>query len=134
MKISRSSRLLTAIVAILSLLYMQLAVAAYVCPGQPAGDRQVAVAASMSADMPDCVGMDAVQPTLCHFHANGDPAQQSVDKTSVPDVPPFVPAALVLTLLQPEFVPAVGPERYAPAALARETSPPIAIRNCCFRI
>jgi hypothetical protein len=135
MKISRSTRYLAAIVAILGMLYMQLAVAAYVCPGTPAGgNAAVAAAHAAMTDMPNCQGMDTVQPELCHFYVHGEPSKQSLDKTPVPDVPPFVPAALVLDLRFSDIVLVSAPRPYPPIALARTTAPPVAIRNCCFRI
>lgn len=135
MKTSRFSRFLTAIVAMLSMLYMQFAVASYVCPGMPAGSNGSAASAqAVMADMPNCQGMDAARPALCHLYAHGEPSKQSLDKTPTADVPPFVPAALVLDL---QFFAAVSiPEAkpYPPVALTRSTAPPVAIRNCCFRI
>ncbi|MCU6501664.1 hypothetical protein LPN04_28105 [Rugamonas sp. A1-17] len=131
MKTSRSTRLLTAIVTLLSMLYMQLAVASYVCPGVPAGSLDNAVSARATA-MPNCQGMDAEQPQLCDLHAHGEPAKQSLDN-SVPDVPPFVPSALILEL-QPVDAVLLPDASYRPIALTRTTAPPVAIRNCCFRI
>jgi hypothetical protein len=135
MKTSRFSRFLTAIVAMLSMLYMQFAVASYVCPGMPAGSNGSAASApAVMADMPNCRGMDAVQPQICHLYAHGEPSKQSLDKTPAPDVPPFVPAALVLDL---QFFAAsliAEAKPYRPVALTRSTAPPVAIRHCCFRI
>lgn len=60
-------RLTTTFFVVLSLLFSQLALASYVCPGQ--GDAE-AMAAMMVAGQP-CEGMDQVQPTLCHQHSAG---------------------------------------------------------------
>ncbi|MYM97780.1 hypothetical protein [Duganella vulcania] len=130
MKTTRFTRLLTAIVALFSMLYMQLAVASYVCPGVPAGSQDGPVA---MVDMPDCQDMDAAQPQLCHLHANGEPAKQSLDN-SASDVPPFVPSALILELQLVDAVLLPDAASYRPVALTRTTAPPVAIRNCCFRI
>jgi hypothetical protein len=132
MKISRSTRLLTAIVALLSMLYMQLAVASYVCPGVPAGSQDGS--ASAQADMPNCQGMDPGQPQLCDLHAHGEPAKQPLDKSPAADVPPFVPSALILELQHFDAGLNSDTPSYRPIALARTTAPPVAIRNCCFRI
>lgn len=134
MKPSRSTRFLTAIVALFSMLYMQLAVASYVCPGVPVDgqDRAVPAQTAMS-DMPDCQDMDAAQPQLCHLHANGEPAKQSLDLPAA-DVPPFMPSALVLELKLADAVLIPDAASFRPIALARVTAPPVAIRNCCFRI
>lgn len=135
MKTSRSSRVLTAIVAIFSLLFMQLAVASYVCPGASMGSQNNATSATAAAaDMPDCDGMDPAQSTLCHMYAHGEPTKQSLDKTPTPDVPPFVPVTLILDLQLFEVASIPDAQPYLPVALTRTTAPPIAIRNCCFRI
>jgi hypothetical protein len=134
MKTSRSTRFLTAIVAMLSILYMQFAVASYVCPGMQAGSESGAASVhAVMADMPNCEGMDAMQPQLCHLYAHGELSKQSLDKPA-PDIPPFVPAALMLQLqlIHAVFIPDAHP--YRPIALTRATAPPVAIRHCCFRI
>lgn len=135
MKPSRSTRFLTAVLAIFSMLYMQLAMASYVCPGMTMGS-QAAMASphAMAADMSDCEGMDRSQPTLCHLDAHGDSPTQSLDKTPPPDVPPFVPAALIADLQFLDVVPVPDARPYLPIVLMRTTAPPIAIRNCCFRV
>lgn len=94
----------------------------------------VSTSATLMEDMPNCDGMDPEQETLCHAYAYGEPAKQSLEKTPVPVVPPFVPVELVLSLAI--FVVIVLPDlpAYPPIALTRTSSPPIAIRNCCFRI
>lgn len=135
MKTFRSSRILTAIVAIFSMLFMQLAVASYACPGVSMGSpNDGASASALAADMPNCDGMDPAQSTLCHLYAHGEPSEQSLAKTPVPDVQPFVPVILVLDLrlFDVATIPVVKP--YLPIALTRTSAPPIAIRNCCFRI
>lgn len=135
MKTSRSTRLLTAIVALLSMLYMQLAVASYVCPGVPVGSQDSGASARAAmADMPDCQGMDAVQPQLCDLHAHGEPAKQPLDNPAAADVPPFVPSVLILELQPVDAGLDCDATSYRPIALARTTAPPVAIRNCCFRI
>jgi hypothetical protein len=135
MKISRSTRLLTAIVALFSMLYMQLAVASYVCPGVPAGSQDGAASVqAIMADMPNCQGMDAEQPQLCDLHAHGEPAKQPLDKSQAADVPPFVPGALIMELQHFNAGLSSDAPSYRPIGLARTTAPPVAIRNCCFRI
>ena len=135
MKTSRTSRLLTAIVAIFSMLFMQLAVAAYACPGSSPGTQQgVTSAAVMAGDMTDCGNMDPPQSTLCHTYVHGEPIKHSLDKPPVPDVPAFVPMVLMLSLQIYEVVALPAPQPYPPIALTRTSAPPIAIRNCCFRI
>jgi hypothetical protein len=123
MKLRRSHRLVAAMLALVSLLFMQLAVAAYACP-MPAHET--------AAPMADCHGMDRANPTLCQAHA--EPVKQSLDKASSPAVQPFIAAAVVfevagLEQLMPRSA-SVAPSS-KPAAGA---APPIAILHCCFRI
>lgn len=135
MKTSRFSRFLTVIVAILSLLYMQFAVASYVCPGQPMkGGRGMSLTGAMAVDMPNCQGMDVEQPALCHFYGHDAASKHSLDKTPMPDVQPFVAAALVLNLQFSDVAAVSASISGSQAELTRVTSPPIAIRHCCFRI
>lgn len=84
-------------------------------------------------EMAGCEDMDLEQPTLCHTNAHGESAKQSQDKSPFPDVPPFVPAELLLTLQAVDFA-LPARQNYSHIALKRTSSPPIAIRNCCFRI
>ncbi|QOL47701.1 hypothetical protein [Massilia litorea] len=126
----RRNRLLSAIVALVSLLFMQLAVAAYACP-----DLMPAPGAPMldSAGQPmvDCPEMDRQSPTLCHAHTNK--LTPSLDKPDAPSVMPFVAAGFALLLMWPEEKVAMSsPPRVF--LHASGTSPPIAIRHCCFRL
>ena len=135
MKTSYFKRLLTAIVVIFSMLFMQLAVASYVCPGMSAGSPMAdAAPAAMMPDMPNCDGMDPEQSTLCHVYAVGEPTKQSLETPPAPVVPPFVPVELVLSLAIFDVLVQPSLQVYPPIALMRTSSPPIAIRNCCFRI
>ena len=91
----------------------------------------------MPADTADCDGIDPAQSTLCHVHAHGESVKHSPDKTPVPDVPPFVPVVLLLDLEFFDLAAAAAAAAFQadpPIALARTCAPPIAIRNCCFRI
>jgi hypothetical protein len=123
MKLRRSHRLVAALIALVSLLFMQLTVAAYACPIQ--SNEPVAMAA-------DCQGMDRMNPSLCAAHA--DAGKQSLDKAATPAVQPFVAAAVLVEVtgldqLMPASV------RFMPSAVpATGAAPPISIRHCCFRI
>jgi hypothetical protein len=82
----RLHRLGTAFLMVLSLLFSQLALAAYVCPGQ--GNVQ-AMAEMIAAGQP-CDRMDARQPGLCHQHA-ADPGKTSeVVKLPVVSLPAVI--------------------------------------------
>jgi hypothetical protein len=125
MKLRRSHRLIAALVALFSLLFMQLAVAAYACP---------MMSHETAAPMPmaNCHGVDKQNPSLCHAH--GEVGKQSRDKPPAPAVQPFIAAAVLVEVTglyqlmaprvstAPSLVPAAGP------------APPIAILHCCFRI
>lgn len=62
----RLHRLITALLVVASLLFSQLALAAYACPGESGG---ASMAERMAAGQP-CDGMDTQQPALCHAHAS----------------------------------------------------------------
>ncbi len=133
MKLSRPSRFIAACIALLSMLFMQLAVAGYACPGLKID--LVSKSVTMSADagsMPGCAGMDTEQPSLCH--ALDQTVSQSLDRPELPQVQPFIAVALPLAF-------DARPPAYSPIAalpdsflLTRITAPPLSIRNCCFRI
>jgi hypothetical protein len=123
MKLRRSHRLVAAVLALVSLLFMQLSVAAYACPMQ---------APEMAAPMADCQGMDRASATLCQAHA--EPVKQSLDKAGTPAVQPFVAAAVLFEVaaLEPLMPRSAS---VAPSSIpAAGAAPPIAILHCCFRI
>ncbi|HEU4776212.1 MAG TPA: hypothetical protein VFS95_05260 [Telluria sp.] len=130
MKMFRLSRLLVAGITLFSLLFTQLAVAAYACPA-----LSTATPASLvfDRDMPDCQGMQPEQkaPGLCAAHCEKTP--QSADTPSVPAVAPFIQGALTVVLAQDDSVLAWTPPP-AGFQLLRTGAPPLSIRNCCFRI
>ncbi len=129
---NRRHRLITVLFALVSLLFMQLAVAGYVCPGSKA---KIAEAAAMAeAGMPCAesmpLAMDDEQPNLCHAHCQA--GQQSADKYELPSTVAIgtLPANFSLHVAIPVFseAPLQAPH------LQRTTAPPVAIRNCCFRL
>ena len=135
MKLSRPSRFVAAFIALLSMLFMQLAVAGYVCPDADVGQPAAAMAMPMTLDaqsMPGCDKMDAAQPSLCHAHAHAQ--QQSLDKHELPAVQPFIPAALTLIFQNIDLSNRPLVSQPATDLLARASAPPLSIRNCCFRI
>jgi hypothetical protein len=132
---SRQVRFVAALIALFSMLFMQLAVASYACPGMTMGhgDGAIAVAAdSAGMDMTACQGMDDEQPSLCH--AYGQAGNQSLDKPELPQVPAYVAIGLALPLIPIDVT--YRPTAFSPEAaqLTRSTAPPLSIRNCCFRI
>lgn len=110
----RRHRFTTAFLVVLSLLFSQLALASYVCPGS--ADAQ-AMAAMMEAGMP-CEGMDPVQPGLCHQHS-ADPAKTFEAAKLLAAGQPAVAQVLELPLvLEPEAASAV------PVTATSEAQPP----------
>jgi hypothetical protein len=107
-------RCLTAFVTVVSLLFSQLALANYVCPGQ----ADMAMAAEMAASGERCEGMDMVQPVLCHQHAAN--AGQTFEVIKV--VSPSLPAVIQVLVMVPvvDTASAVGVLRLASA----EAQPP----------
>lgn len=127
----RACRRLVAKLLIATLLFLQLAVAAYACPSfNP--DAGMAMSAAMADDMPmdGCTMSDQVQPNLCSQHCQQD--SQALDQS-----PPAALAIPVLPLLavvsaepRPRSAASADPREF----LARATAPPPAIRFCVFRI
>jgi hypothetical protein len=88
---------MTALVAVLSLLFAQLAVAGYVCPAQ----SEAAAMVAMTASGQPCDRMDQAQPTLCHQHAVGSAAQSFENvKLPVASLPAIVQVLVVPPVLR----------------------------------
>ena len=128
----RRTRLTTALLALIGLLFMQWAVAGYVCPGSTSKATEVAAMSESGmpcADMAS-MAMDDAQPNLCQAHCQS--GQQSADTHQLPSpvalaaVPAVYPPALAAPV-------PVGVSLQTPL-LRRATAPPLAVRNCCFRI
>ena len=133
MKLRRKYRILTALIALVGMLFMQLAVASYVCPGGIAGPLIAADSAQTPMQsMPDCDGPDPANPALCQAHCQD--AKSSLDKPQTPSVTPAaVMVSVILTPLVP-LLPATMPSTEPEWLLQRITAPPMSIRHCCFRI
>jgi hypothetical protein len=117
----RRRRTLIAFLAACVFLFAQLAVAAYACPGS---SQQEAAAA---AERPPCAELDTELSNLCQKHCHG--SEQSQAASPVPAA--FVPAFIATIARSPETV---RVERSQPSSSRHATSPPLTIRNCCFRI
>ena len=112
----RRHRPTIAFFVVVSLLFSQLALANYVCPGA----TDTAVMAEMMAAGEPCDGMDQAQPTLCHQHAAGAVAQ-SFEAVKVPA--PSSPA-IVQVLVVPLVLDAVEAVDVPMAAATSEVHPP----------
>lgn len=132
MKLSRRIRSLTALLAVMGVLFTQIAVAAYACPGTQAM-MLAAIGMEMDANLP-CCGGDVAEPqsALCSAHCQqGD---QSLDKPAAPDVPAIQWAAIPPGAVAPHVVPAAGPPGEQRSLLGRLTAPSVRLRNCCLRV
>jgi hypothetical protein len=129
----RRTRLRTVFLALVSLLFMQLAVASYACPGAQSS-RIAEVAAMAEAEIPCAetmsLHMDGEQPHLCQAHCQA--SHQTADKY---ELPALASAALADIAYTPFIAPAIpeGAPAQAPL-LKRTTAPPLAVQHCCFRI
>lgn len=133
MRSSRRTRFLAALITLFSLLFAQMAVAAYACPQLEASlAGQSEVSATVTA-MPDCASsMDKQSPNLCDAH--GKAGLQSLDHAGQPSVQAFVPLRMVLALVPVDrhlYTALDVPQAFLESS---GSSPPIAIRHCCFRI
>ncbi len=128
-------------------LFAQLAVSAYACPGlSSAASMKMQMAAAAAPDggsteaatadrqVPNCGDMagpmDPEFANLCAEHCHY--GQQS-DQASTLTVPAVLLNALYVTPLAPEPVAAPRPAANATSALVA-ASPPHTILHCCFRI
>ena len=107
-------RLTTTFFVVLSLLFSQLALASYICPGQSDAE---AMAAMMAAGQP-CEGMDQAQPTLCHQHSAG--TAQSFEAIKLP----AASQPVVVQVLELPLVLDAGEAAALPMAATPEARPP----------
>lgn len=129
---NRRHRLITVLFALVSLLFMQLAVAGYVCPGS--GSKIAEAAAMAEAGMPCAesmpLSMDDEQPNLCQAHCQA--GQQSTDRHQVPS--PVAIGVLPADYSLQAAIPVFSEAPLQAPHLQRTTAPPVSIRNCCFRL
>lgn len=130
---NRRPRLITVCLALISLLFMQLAVASYACPGAQSSwvtDRAAMAEAGMPCAETMSLRMDGEQPHLCQAHCQA--SQQTADKY---ELPALASAALADIAYTPFIAPAVSEKAPVQAPLLmRSTAPPLAVQHCCFRI
>jgi len=107
-------RCTTAFFVVLSLLFSQLALASYVCPG--AADAGPTGEMAMAPGEP-CEGMDTAQPVLCHQHAADMSLSFEPVKLATPSLPAIVQVLLVPLVLVAQghaLPPQARPERQHP--------------------
>jgi hypothetical protein len=136
MRLSRASKTFAALFVLVSILFMQFAVAAYACSGVP---EKPAVQPGRFTDsagdhhhMAGCRDQAAAPSPLCHAHCQPD--GQSLDRPVHPDVVPFVATQLVASLVHPVVHCRTAALVDNDGSLLRTTAPPATVRHCCFRI
>lgn len=136
MKLPYRIRVIAALIALMSILFAQLAVAAYACPRtqevQGMTSNQEYLAAADQRHPPDCEELDSESPSLCHAH--GQAGKHSLDKPPVPHVSPFAATTILVVVISGDALLPADSYAIDPLSLRRTTAPPLSIRNCCFRI
>ena len=105
-RLSRPTRFVAAAITLFSILFIQLAVAAYACPALSVQHKSEV--ARMSAyvppdEMPACHEMDPVQPSLCDAYHQAD--SQSLDKPGLPPLQPCLAVGFGLSPLTDQTPP-----------------------------
>ena len=121
----RFTRKLAACIGMTALVFAQLAIAAYACPAMAQ-----TIEAAQQAATPPCQDMDMDQPALCQAHCHDSEQNVNVVLAALA-VPGFVPGLIVMIDSVAQIL---LPARPASPSLLHSTSPPLSIRNCCFRI
>jgi hypothetical protein len=112
------------------LVFAQMAIAAYACPGPSGAITAQAVQASALPMAADCDQLDLDAANLCVEHCRF--GQQGVDHSPSVHWTPAPQAFLYAVPLVPEAGPC-GPPHERDAVLAAAPPPPHAILHCCFR-
>jgi hypothetical protein len=126
----RPSRVLSALIALLAVLFSQLAVAAYACPG--ADGMRAAVVVDADPPCEEHPSPEAPAAPLCAAHCQqGD---QSLDHRSVAVPAPALalPTSWIVARAVPSEVAAASFEQHS--LLERPTGPPLVVRHCRFHI
>lgn len=138
MRWSRRRRVITALLALLHLLFMQLAVAGYRCPmaASPMSRAEAGQSPTATAAIPTqspCTepmparAMDPDQPNLCQAHCLADAQASGTDHGAAHAAPP----APTFTAYAPAASLGVRPP---PAPHRNASGPPLAVLHCCWRI
>lgn len=132
---NRRKRFATVLFALVNLLFMQLALAAYACPSSARSAEASTQLADMKASGMPCaesmaLATDETQPGLCAAHCKSD--QQTSDKHELPAPQALAEPASDYALLRMQLPPLVPP-RDAPLRV-RTSEPSVALRHCCFRL
>ena len=126
---NRLIRKLAACLGIAALLLMQLAVSAYSCPTQ---QEQSTYANDSEVQGNPCLDNGDASVALCVYHCQQ--GKQSLDKPQAPGITPVIAMGYTETLADAHFVAGPAPWIARARSLARDSEPPLSIRNCCLRI
>lgn len=136
MHLPRPVRIITAFLALVALLFVQLAVAGHSCDvlGNAHQFANITVAADKSAHhcMTDCTGTGGEERSVCEKHCN--PGDNSLDRPALPDLVASIPATLVFHVVDAYLPVQSATWRSDAFFLTRSVEPPLSVRNCCFRI
>jgi hypothetical protein len=124
---SRRHRRWIALVALLGLLFQQVAMAAYVCPVE----IRFAAAATTSTELPPCHRQDNADRARCHQHCHPlIPASDHAPSPTVPDaiLPPTTWLRDIGSRNEGEC------NQVTDEVTARATAPPLTIRDCTFQL
>ena len=112
-----------ALIALLGLLFQQLAMASYACPLDSGGTDQV------TSQTPPCHSQGATDKSRCHQHCH--PLAQTSDHASVPAIPALLPPT---TWLRHSFA-AVGRATIVSRNVeTQHNAPPLTVQHCTFQI
>ena len=128
MSLNRCTRKWMTWIALAGLVFAQLAVAAYACPlDAPGSASKMYQASGEQTNMP-CADSTRADAALCHEHCNqGNLISADAQPAAIEFVSVFEVTVPVVFEMPGVAAPPV-PE------LIHPISPPLSIRNCCFRI
>jgi hypothetical protein len=136
---SIAQRLRRRIVAVLAcaLLFAQMALAGYSCPGQDgtAGVRSATMAGMPCAEMmADAAVVDPQQPALCYQHCQPDAGQQAYDVT--PALASFAGTFTMLFVVDAANPHSAEKPAWAHHQRLRKRAPPEphSVLHCCWRL
>lgn len=127
MPFRRRHRHWIALLALIGLLFQQLAMASYACPIDN-GDTTAAVA----SQMPPCNSPGTADKSRCHQHCH--PLAQTSDHASAPTVPPALLPPTTWLRAPVVDATALRAESATCDIDARGNSPPLTIQHCTFQI
>jgi hypothetical protein len=127
MRFRRRHRRWIALLALLGLLFQQVAMATYACPLEL--DAQAGIAATSM--MPPCGSPNTTDNTRCQQHCH--PLAQTSDHATPPTVPPaLLPATTWLR--EARALRISLPESIACEIDAHAAAPPLIVQHCSFQI